>query len=1127
MDQQAAGGEDPNKPSKKKSSEDESKNKKLRDRITSFRKQGMKKEKPLIQHPTDPISTQTELPVPQPFFDERSMNLSEKEIVDLFEKMMEDMNLNEERKAPLRGKDLSTKREMVVQYISATAKSGGLRNSKHECTLSSQEYVHELRSGISEDKLLNCLESLRVSLTSNPVSWVNNFGHEGLGLLLDALERLLDKKQQENIDKKNQHKLIQCLKAFMNNKYGLQRILGDERSLLLLARAIDPKQTNMMTEIVKILSAVCIIGEENILDKILAAMTIAAERNNKERFAPIVEGLENHEAQQLQVACMQLINALVTSPDDLDFRIHLRNEFLRCGLKKILPELKETEELDIQLKVFNENKEEDSIELSHRLDDIRAEMDDMGEVYHLLSNMVKDTGSEPYFLSILQHLLLIRNDYYIRPQYYKVIEECVSQIVLHRSGMDPDFAYRERLDVDFSHLIDQCVDKAKVDESEQRAAEFSKKFDEEFSARQEAQAELQKQEEKIKAFESQINTLQAQIAAGPKAAGAGPPPPPPPPGGIAPPPPPPPPPPPIGGAPPPPPPPPFPASLGPPPPPPPPGCGPPPPPPPPGGGPPPPPGMPSAPPPLVVQLPYGLAPKKTYKPDSIMKRVNWSKIVPQEMAENCFWLKVKEERFENTDMFSELSLSFSSKSRVKKDVEETDDRMTQFKKKAKELRILDAKTAQNLSIFLGSFRLPYEEIRDIVLQVDEERLSEALIQNLIKNLPEQKELSNLAELKNEYEELCESEQFGIVMSSVKMLRPRLNGILFKLTFEEQVNNIRPDIMNVTFACEEVKKSEGFHMLLEMVLLVGNYMNSGSRNAQTFGFNISFLCKLRDTKSTDQNTTLLHFLAEKCEEKYPEMLKFPDELEHVESASKVAAQTLKASLDIMERHIQRLENDIQNFPKTDDKQDKFVEKMSGFSKHSREQYEKLSTMHKNMQKLYENLGSYFAFDPHTVSIEDFFGDLANFRNLFMDAVRENHKKREMEEKIKRAKIAKEKAEREKIERQQKKKQLIDMNKEGDETGVMDSLMEALQSGAAFRDRRKRTPRNGDQSPSCSAPRWPGANHDAASGKSRQPSHWFGKIPFAPQCKPYGPMIACRLRTFAKCQRPKSGDNTEEG
>uniref|UniRef100_A0A8C2XBL2 Diaphanous related formin 2 n=1 Tax=Cyclopterus lumpus TaxID=8103 RepID=A0A8C2XBL2_CYCLU len=984
---QASGGDDPNKPSKKKSSEDEGKNKKLRDRITSFRKTGNKKEKPLIQHPTDPLSYQVELPVPQPLFDDRSMNLSEKEIIDLLEKMMEDMNLNEERKAPLRGKDLSTKREMVVQYISATAKSGGLRNSKHECTLSSQEYVHELRSGIAEEKMLNCLESLRVSLTSNPVSWVNNFGHEGLGLLLDALEKLLDKKQQENIDKRNQHKLIQCLKAFMNNKYGLQRILGDERSLLLLARAIDPKQTSMMTETVKILSAFCIIGEENILDKILAAMTIAAERNNKERFASIVEGLENHEAQQLQVACMQLINALVTSPDDLDFRIHLRNEFLRCGLKKILPELKETEELDIQLKVFNENKEEDSIELSHRLDDIR--------VYHLLSNMVKDTGSEAYFLSVLQHLLLIRNDYYIRPQYYKVIEECVSQVVLHRNGMDPDFGYSKRLDVDFTHLIDQCVDKAKVEESEQKAAEYSKKFDEEFSARQEAQAESQKQERESKSWRGRssgsstttssptstwwlspphlllpplsLGTLAFHhhlhhlllLAEDPRLLhhplGAGPQPPPPF----------------FGGA----------------------------------GGPPPPP-LP------VIKLPYGLEPKKTYRPETVMKRVNWTKIVPQEMAENCFWIKVKEEKFENPDLFAQLSLCFSSQSKVLKCLFET------------------------------------------------LRLSESLIQNLIKNLPEQKELNALAELKGEYEELVESEQFGIVMSSVKLLRPRLNGILFKLTFEEQVNNIRPDIMNVTFACEEVKKSESLCKLLELVLLVGNYMNAGSRNAQTFGFNISFLCKLRDTKSISQNTTLLHFLAEKCEESHQEILRFPDELEHVESASRVPAEILNSSLATMERHIQRLENDIKNFPKTDDQQDKFVEKMMiSFFMHSREQYEKLSTMHKNMQKLYESIGSYLAFDPHSVSVEDFFGELANFRILFMEAVKENHKKREMEEKIKRAKLAKEKAEREKQERQQKKKQLIDMNKEGDETGVMDSLMEALQSGAAFRDRRKRTPRNG--------------------------------------------------------------------
>ncbi|XP_074061618.1 protein diaphanous homolog 2 isoform X2 [Macrotis lagotis] len=1021
----------------------------MRDRITSFRKSAVKKEKPLIQHPLDSQVAMTEFPAAQPFYEERSLNLSEKEVLDLFEKMMEDMNLNEERKAPLRDKDFGTKHEMVVQYISATAKSGGLKNSKHECTLSSQEYVHELRSGISEEKLLNCLESLRVSLTSNPVSWVNNFGHEGLGVLLDLLEKLLDKKQQENIDKKNQHKLIQCLKAFMNNKFGLQRILGDERSLLLLARAIDPRQPSMMTEIVKILSAICIVGEDNILDKLLGAITTAAERNNKERFSPIVEGLENHEALQLQVACMQFINALVTSPYELDFRIHLRNEFLRSGLKKMLPGLKEkdNDELDIQLRVFDENKDDDLNELSHRLNDIRAEMDDMNEVYHLLYNMLKDTSSENYLLSILQHFLLIRNDYYVRPQYYKIIEECVSQIVLHGSGMDPDFKYRQRLDVDFTHLIDACVDKAKVEESEQKAAEFSKKFDEEFTARQEAQAELQRREEKIQELETELHQLRTQghglsgssgipptPVLQPVSDGAVPPPPPPPPalhGGIPPPPPPPlpggavPPAPPLFGG---------------------------PPPPPPLGGIFRPPGVPDS-------LPFGMKQKKLYKPEVTMKRINWSKIEPQEISENCFWLKVKEDKFENPDLFAKLALTFATQIKVKKNIDVTEEKKVAPKKKVKELRILDGKTAQNLSIFLGSYRMSYEDIKNIILEVNEDMLSESLIHNLVKNLPEQKELSALAELKNEYDDLCEPEQFGVVMSSVKMLRPRLHSILFKLTFEELVNNIKPGIMAVTLACEEMKKSESFNRLLELVLLVGNYMNSGSRNAQSLGFNINFLCKIRDTKSSDQKTTLLHFLAEICEEKYRDILKFPDELEHVESASKVSAQTLKSNLDAMEHQIARLESDIKKFPKTEDKQDKFVEKMTSFAKSARDQYEKLFNMHNNMTKLYDNLGEYFIFDTKTVAIDEFFGDLSSFRTLFLEAVKENNKRREMEEKSKRAKLAKEKAEQEKLERQKKKKQLMETNKEG-ETGVMDNLLEALQSGAAFRDRRKRIQRNPD-------------------------------------------------------------------
>lgn len=41
------------------------------------------------------------------------------------------------------------------------------------------------------------------------------------------------------------------------------------------------------------------------------------------------------------------------------------------------------------------------------------------------------------------------------------------------------------------------------------------------------------------------------------------------------------------------------------------------------------------------------------------------------------------------------------------------------------------------------------------------------LQNLVRFLPEQKELNTLSQFRDEYDDLCESEQFGVVVSSFK------------------------------------------------------------------------------------------------------------------------------------------------------------------------------------------------------------------------------------------------------------------------------------------------------------------------------------------------------------------------
>lgn len=59
-------------------------------------------------------------------------------------------------------------------------------------------------------------------------------------------------------------------------------------------------------------------------------------------------------------------------------------------------------------------QEEDSEEMMGRFDHLRFEMEEPNECYEMIKNLTMDTPAEPYFLSILQHLLFIRDDPIIR-----------------------------------------------------------------------------------------------------------------------------------------------------------------------------------------------------------------------------------------------------------------------------------------------------------------------------------------------------------------------------------------------------------------------------------------------------------------------------------------------------------------------------------------------------------------------------------------------------------------------------------------------------------------------------------------------------------------------------------------
>ena len=133
---------------------------------------------------------------------------------------------------------------------------------------------------------------------------------------------------------------------------------------------------------------------------------------------------------------------------DIDIRISLRNEFIRCGLTdKRIKKLQQLAEEDRenqglllnQCEKYVYEREEDMVELQTRIKAIKEDLKEPDDVYQFLRNSTLNTIAGDHFLSILQHLLFIRDDVIVKNQHYRLIDEVVAQLVVTSNGNDPDF----------------------------------------------------------------------------------------------------------------------------------------------------------------------------------------------------------------------------------------------------------------------------------------------------------------------------------------------------------------------------------------------------------------------------------------------------------------------------------------------------------------------------------------------------------------------------------------------------------------------------------------------------------------------------------------------------------------
>uniref|UniRef100_A0A673BTX7 Dishevelled associated activator of morphogenesis 1b n=1 Tax=Sphaeramia orbicularis TaxID=375764 RepID=A0A673BTX7_9TELE len=901
-----------------------------------------------------------------------------------------------------------------------------------------------------EEERNKTIESLKTALRTQPMRFVTRFiDLDGLTCILNFLKSM----DYETTESQIHTSLIGCIKALMNNSQGRAHVLSHSESINIIAQSLATENIKTKVAVLEIMGAVCLVpgGHKKILEAMLHYQRFACERT---RFQSLINELDRSTGRyrdevNLKTAIMSFINAVLSQgagETSLEFRIHLRYEFLMLGIQPVIDKLRshENSTLDRHLDYFEMLRNEDELALSKRFESVHIDTKSATQVFDLIRKKMNHTDAYPHFMSVLHHCLLMphkRSGNTV--QYWLLLDRIVQQMVLQNDkGHDPDVTPLENFNV--KNVVRMLVNENEVKQWKEQAEkmrkehhELQQKFekkerecDAKTQEKEDMMQTLNKMKEKLEKESTEHKNVKQQVAdvftmhitsrKGDRQAAAvvpgGPPLTPGPPGGPLPPPP-------------------MPAFGGmcPPPPPPPPGgmMPPPPPPPPPPGGPPPPPGRPpmgGIPPPPGAPLGPSLKKKNIPQPANPLKSFNWSKIAENKL-EGTVWMEVDDAKVFKVLDLEDIEKTFSAYQRqqVLTSTQSKAEDDTLSSKKVKELSVIDGRRAQNCNILLSRLKLSNEEIKRAILTMDEqEDLPKDMLEQLLKFVPEKSDVDLLEEHKHELDRMAKPDRFLYEMSRINHYQQRLQSLYFKKKFAERIAEIKPKVEALTKASKEVLHSKNLKQLLEVVLAFGNYMNKGQRG-NAYGFKVSSLNKIADTKSSiDNEAIILDSTFNLALSLFCSMTELEKDIGNLRSGLK----SVESELEYQKKRPQELG-------------DKFVSVVSQFitvASFSFSDVEDSLTEAKELVSL-----KHFGEDNGKMQPDEFFGIFDQFLQSFSEAQQENENMRKRkEEEERRAKMeAQLKEQREKERKARKAK----ANGE-DDGGEFDDLVSALRSGEVF-------------------------------------------------------------------------------
>ncbi|KAM6233689.1 formin-like protein 1 isoform 1-T1 [Spheniscus humboldti] len=828
--------------------------------------------------------------------------------------------------------------------------------------------------GSDKGKVLDrSLEDLSKSNSSSPTQGSSKTRHLTVRLNPSHSRKALRNSRLVS-QKDDVHVCIMCLRAIMNYQSGFSLVMNHPACVNEITLSLNNKNARTKALVLELLAAVCLVrgGHDIILAAFDNFKEVCGEKN---RFEKLMEYFRNEDTNiDFMVACMQFINIVVHSVENMNFRVFLQYEFTHLGLDHYLESLRltESDKLQVQIQAYLDN-----------VFDVGAMLEDSETKTAVLEHMEE---LQEHVSQLTEKLQDAENDSMAK------IAELEKQLSQARRELE---ALREQLSPPRppsppAPQPQECYRLA----LERRLAELEEKGLVQILRGPDGDVAIEIVPVVIETPAAPVVTGEATTTtAGTGTATDAPAPAPalspPPAPAAAPPPPPPPPPPPLPGAepgPPLPPAPPLPAGTGPPPAPPLPGAQVPPPPPPPPGGlegpvPPPPP-----PPPLSGELPAGpdaphtaggsVKVKKPIQTKFRMPIFNWVALKPSQIDGTVFTELNDEKVLQELDM-SDFEEQFKTKAQGPGlDISALKVKATQ--KAPSKVTLMESNRAKNLAITLRKGGRSIQDICTAIETYDQQALSLDFLELLLRFLPTEYERTLIGKFEREQqppEELSDEDQFMIRFSKIPRLAERMNVMIFLGNFNDTAQLLMPQLNAIIAASMSLKSSSKLRNILEIVLAFGNYMNSSKRGA-AYGFRLQSLDALLEMKSTDRKQTLLHYLVRVIMEKYPELTGFHTELHFLDKAGTVS---LDSVLQDMRSLQQGMELTRKEFMRQDDSP-----VLKDFLKVNLEVMEKLQADSKTAKEAYESAVEYFGENPKTSPPTTFFPMFLRFIRAYKKA-----------------------------------------------------------------------------------------------------------------------------------------------